>query len=143
MKPIILASDHGGFDLKQEVKAFLEENGFKVMDVGANDAKPSEHPVFAKKGIDLVLHYDTFGIFLCGAGIGISIASNRRKGIRAALCHNEIFAQLARQHNNANVLCLPGRFMPIDEAKKVIMVFLETQFLGGHYKPRTDMYDRM
>ncbi|MCL2570320.1 MAG: ribose 5-phosphate isomerase B [Firmicutes bacterium] len=140
-KTIVLASDHGGFELKEGLKIYLAELGFKVKDAGTKSDKMVDYPVFIKKGVEQIIGKDNVGIFICGAGIGASIMANRHKGIRAALCHSVEYAQLARQHNDANVLCLGGRFLPIDDAKQIVNVFLGTPYLGGRYDDRNKMLD--
>ena len=142
-KPIILACDHGGWELKEFIKSFLQSHNIRVEDVGTNSETSVDYPVFAQKGVKLVRHYDTMGIFICGSGIGISIAANRHKGIRAALAHTQVCAQLARQHNNANILCLAGRFLSKDKALKLTQIFLQTPFLAGRHKNRVDMLDKL
>ena len=142
-KPIVLASDHGGFELKQHVKAHLIERGIRVEDAGTNSEASVDYPVFTQRGVQLVRHYKTMGIFVCGSGIGIGIAANRFKGIRAAVVHSQVYAQLARQHNDANVLCLGGRFLDPAEALRLVDIFLETPFLGAQHKTRVDMLDKL
>ena len=141
-KPIVLASDHGGFPLKDIVEGHLISKGYNVEYIGNQDESPIDHPVIAKRAAERVLFHGTDGIILCGTGIGVSIVANKYKGIRAAVVHSEAYAQLSRQHNHANVLCLGGRFLDGDMAKRIIDVFLETQYLGDRYKKRVDMYER-
>ena len=142
-KPIILASDHGGFELKEQIKNHLMGQGYVVEDLGVKDDQPSDHPIFAKATAERVLQHETLGILVCGTGIGMSIAANRIRGIRAVVAHNETFAQLGRQHNNGNILCLAGRFLTPAEAISITTTFLETPFLGGKYKARADMMDEL
>jgi len=144
MKPIILASDHGGFELKQKIKRHLGYKDYAVEDVGTDSVESVDYPVFAKKAVERVLHHNSYGIFICGSGIGICVAANRNKGIHAALIqsgkHSEEYARLSREHNNANVLCLGGRFIDEDEAVKLVDIFLETKFDKRHAK-RVEMLD--
>ena len=140
MKQIILVSDHGGFELKEKIKAHLMQHGIKVQDTSATDV---DYPILAKRGVELVKHHDTQGIFLCGSGVGICIAANRYKGIRAALVHSQIYAQLARQHNDANILCLGGRFLEPDEALKIVEIFLQTPFVGERHSRRVELIDTL
>ena len=140
---LILACDHGGFELKEQIKGYLASKNFQFFDVGAGSLKPMDGfsdyiENFIKKMRE---DKDNRGIIMCGTGIAMSIGANRAKGIRAALCHRTEYAQLAREHNNANVLCLGGRFISFDDAKKIIDVFLNTKFLGGKYKKRMDICD--
>ncbi|MCL2851365.1 MAG: ribose 5-phosphate isomerase B [Firmicutes bacterium] len=141
MKPIVIACDHAGFELKEKLKAWFAQQSIKVEDVGTNSAEPVDYPVIVKKAVDLVRHYGTKGIFVCGSGVGISIAANRYKGIRAVLTDKEVITQLSRQHNDANVLCLGGRFITFDEAKKLVQIFFETPFIGQHHQKRVQMLD--
>ena len=142
-KPIILASDHGGWEMKEAIKRHLVTNGLRVHDVGTDSEENSvDYPILTKRGVDMVRHYETLGIFVCGSGIGVSIAANRYKGIRAALAHSQVYAQLARRHNDANVLCLGGRFLEAREALRLVDIFLETEFEGGRHKKRIEMLDK-
>jgi len=142
---IVLAADHGGFELKEEIKGFLGAGtqGKDIIDVGAYKLDPSDDfPEIINSGVSAVLKNKAVGIFVCGTGIGVSMAANRNKGIRAALCSSMDYAVLARQHNDANVLCLGGRFIDFSEAKKIIDAFLNTSFLGGKYQRRQDKLDK-
>jgi len=140
MKKIVLASDHGGFELKEQLKNWLSNQGFDVLDVGANNNHASDHPIFAKKAIQHVLD-GRVGILVCGTGIGMCQTANRFKGVRAAMAHNKNFARLSRLHNDSNILCLNGRFASLRKIKKIVQVFLGTEFLGGHYESRIRMLD--
>lgn len=134
---IILASDHRGYSLKEEIKKFFNAESIITIDVGTYSKEGVDYPDFAKKGAVKVLEDPrNVGIFICGTGIGMSIAANRNPKIRAALCHNAKFAELARAHNNANVLVLPGSFMRPKKAIKIIKVFLTTDFEGGRHQRR-------
>lgn len=135
---IYLASDHAGFELTQKVTKFLTKQNIPFELVGAKTFDASDSYVsYTKLANKEVLKDDAnFGIYSCGTGIGTSIAANRQKGIRAALCHNVEFAELARKHNNANVLVLPGRFMSETTAKKVVLTFLNTAFEEGRHAER-------
>ncbi|MDN5304017.1 MAG: ribose 5-phosphate isomerase [Fusobacteriaceae bacterium] len=110
MKKIALGADHGGYELKNIVKEYLKNNGYEVIDFGTNSSDSVDYPEFAHKvGNSVVNKEADFGIVICGTGIGISIAANKIKGVRAALCHNVWTAKLTRQHNDANVLAMGGR----------------------------------
>jgi len=145
MKPIIMASDHGGYELKQQIKTHLMYKDYPVIDVGTDSIESVDYPVFVNKAVELVKKHNTYGIFLCGAGIGASIAANRHKGIRAGLVqsgqHGDDLARLAREHNNANVLCLGGRFMTELEAIDIVETFLKTEFMGKQHIKRVKMLD--
>lgn len=135
---IILASDHAGFPLKEEIKKFFNKENIIAIDVGCYSRENlDDYPDFAKAGNAKVLE-DTrnVGIYICGTGIGMSMVANRNPKIRAALCINENFASLARRHNDANVLCLSGRYTSLRKAIKIIKVFLTTDFEGGRHARR-------
>jgi len=139
---IILASDHGGFELKEQIKSFLTGQGFNIEDVGTHTTSSVDYPVVIKSAIPKILaNKQNRGIFVCGTGLGVSIMANRTKGIRAAVVHSEPYAQLCRSHNDANVLCLGGRFLSFDEAKTLINIFFETPFMGDQHLRRVTMLD--
>ncbi|WP_303981660.1 ribose 5-phosphate isomerase B [Dongia mobilis] len=134
---IAIASDHGGFDLKTQLKQELERLGFEALDLGTDGPASVDYPDFAvKMALALKSGPATRGILICGSGIGISIAANRHPHIRAALCHDHLTAYLARWHNNANVLCLGGRTTGVDVARDCLQVFLGTEFEGGRHQNR-------
>ena len=135
-KPIVMMSDHGGYELKESLKKWLLEQGYRIEDTGTNSTEAVDYPGITKKAVAIVKHYDTYGVFVCGSGVGVSIVANRHKGIRAVLTNNEIIAQLSRQHNDCNVLCLSGRFIDLELAKKLVSVFFETGFLGEQHTRR-------
>jgi len=134
---IAIASDHAGYDLKVQLKPELEKLGFEVLDLGTDGPASVDYPDFALKMAE-ALQAGTVarGVLVCGSGIGISMAANRHKHVRAALCHDHLTAKLSRQHNNANVLCLGGRTTGPDVAKDCLRVFLETEFEGGRHQNR-------
>lgn len=121
-----IASDHRGYNLKE----YLKEK-FPLIDLGTNSCeKKVDYPDYAKKVSKYVLKEKSYGILICGTGIGMSIAANRNKGIRAGLCHTTTDAALTRLHNDANVLCLAGDFTKPKDAEKIVKVFFETKFSG-------------
>ena len=131
---IYIASDHAGFSLKEEI---LKSNTSNLIDLGSNDSQSVDYPDFAFKLVDCMLkNDDSKGILICGSGIGMSIAANRNPNIRAGLAFNAEIAKLMRQHNNANVLVLPGRFINIHEALKCVDNFLSIDFEFGRHKKR-------
>ncbi len=133
---IALGSDHAGFELKEKIKKELE-NKYKIIDLGTDSKTSVDYPDFGEKVARAILDKEAdFGIIICGTGIGISIAANRHKGIRAAVCHNEETAKLAREHNNANILALGARIVDEDTALKCVKKFLETDFEGGRHSNR-------
>lgn len=135
---IILASDHAGFLLKEEIKKFFNRENIIAIDVGCySREQPQDYPDLAKAGNAKVLEDPrNVGIYICGSGIGMSMVANRNPKIRAALCRDEKFASLARRHNDANVLCLSGRFTSVRQAIKIVKVFLTTDFEGGRHARR-------
>ena len=150
---VIIGSDHRGFELKQKVKEFLREKKLFFIDVGVDSsATPLDSEVIppiirvVKEASECVASAGHFcGILICGNGIGMSIAANRFKGIRAALCHTADDAKQARQHNDANVLCLGGDNFDLDNVKKIINAFLNTKFEDTvtRYKKRVEQFDKI
>ena len=139
---IILASDHAGYPLKEEIKKFLNNENIIAIDVGCYSRENlDDYPDFAKAGNAKVLEDPrNVGIYICGSGIGMSMVANRNPKIRAALCHDENSASLARRHNDANVLCLAGRTTSPRKAIKMIKIFLTTDFEGGRHSRRIKKY---
>jgi ribose 5-phosphate isomerase B len=134
-KKILIASDHAGFDLKTSLIKELEKLGFEAIDLGCNNSEKSvDYPDFAEKLCKKLKK--EFGILICGSGIGISIAANRFKHVRAALCHNIKAAKLTRSHNDANVLCLGSRMISQKTALAITKNFLSTKFEGGRHDKR-------
>jgi ribose 5-phosphate isomerase B len=136
---IAIASDHAGFDLKSLVIRELKTE-YQIDDLGCNDSQTSvDYPDFATKVAERISKKDAdFGILICGSGVGISIAANRFKEVRAALCHNQKTAKLSRQHNDANVLCLGARIIKEASALKMVKTFLKTKFEGGRHTKRVE-----
>ncbi len=132
---IFIASDHAGFELKEYLKT-----QFNLLDLGTHSSESCDYPVFAKKLVAR-LKDDDKGILICGTGIGMSIAANRFKNIRAALCFNEEMAKLARQHNDANILVLGARIISPETAKTCVEKFLSTDFEGGRHQRRLELID--
>ena len=126
---IAIGCDHGGVELKQELIKHLEKRGITCTDVGCHTAESCDYPVYAKKVTDLVLDGSCeLGILICGTGIGMSIAANKVKGIRAALCSDCFSAEATREHNNANVLCMGARVLGAGLACKIADIFIDTPF---------------
>lgn len=141
---IALASDHGGFKLKLAVKEHLIERGYKIVDLGTNSEESVDYPVYGKAcGEAVAAGKADLGMVFCGTGIGISIATNKVKGVRCALCTSTEMATLAKEHNNANVLALGGRILTTEEAIAITDAWLDAEFAGGRHKRRTDMLDEM
>ena len=138
MKPTIaLGSDHAGFRMKTSLKEWLTANKFEVEDFGVFTADPSDYPDIAHPVAERVSDDgNCLGILLCGSGNGVAITANKHPDIRAAICWNEELAGLARLHNNANILCLPARFITDEGAEKIAGRFLGTAFEGGRHQRR-------
>jgi ribose 5-phosphate isomerase B len=134
---VAIGGDHAGFAYKQELRRLLKEQGIPCKDFGPPDDASVDYPDFSHPLATAVQkgHYD-FGILICGSGNGVAITANKYPGVRAALCWNAELAALARRHNDANVLCLPARFISLDEAKECVSVFLRTPFEGGRHAAR-------
>ena len=141
-EPIIaLASDHAGLALKQALAAHLAESGREPVDLGTEDAQSVDYPDYADRMAEaLRTGRAQLGVLVCGTGIGISIAANRHRHVRAALCHDVTTARLARAHNNANVLALGGRTTGIATAIECLEAFLEGAFEGGRHARRVDKF---
>ena len=132
-KTVYIASDHAGFKLKSQLLKVFS----KMADLGTKSNESVDYPDFAHKLTKEVLkNKDNLGILICGTGVGMSIAANRKKGIRAGLVNNTKTARLIRKHNDANVLVLPGRFINTNEAKKCVQAFLSTKFESGRHRKR-------
>jgi ribose 5-phosphate isomerase B len=138
-KRIALAADHAGFEEKEKIKKTLNELGIAFDDLGTNSAESVDYPDFARKVAEGVSsgEYDQ-GLLVCGSGTGMAMAANKFKGVRAAVAWSEDIARLAREHNDANVLSLPARFISEEESAKVVKAFFETDFEGGRHGRRVD-----
>ena len=135
----VLASDHAGYDLKEQIKFYLENNNFKVKDLGPFNNDSVDYPDYGKLlGKVIKNNNNTLGIAICGSGLGMSMTLNRISGVRAALCHNIEVVKLARNHNDANVLVLGGRFINLDEAINIVDIFFKESFEGGRHKRRVN-----
>jgi ribose 5-phosphate isomerase B len=134
---IVLAADHGGFELKEIIKKSLLQAGREVVDVGCSSSDSVDYPDYAEKAVLTMVTGDCErGILVCGTGIGMSIAANRHRNIRAANCFDIHTAKLSREHNNANILCLGARLLETDKAIQMVMAWLETEFSGGRHQKR-------
>ena len=134
---IALGCDHGGFVLKKEVERFLVSAGHEVYDVGCHSEESVDYPDIADKVCkELIEGRSVCGILICGTGIGMSIAANRYRQIRAALCHEAFTARMSREHNDANVLCLGARVLGAGIALDIVNTWLETEFAGGRHLRR-------
>ena len=139
---IAIASDHGGFELKEKIKSYLASKEIKTDDLGTDSPESVDYPDFAKKMARHILASKAdLGILICGTGVGISIAANRFKGIRAALLYSPFVAEMAKKHNNANVVVFGGRTMDFENVKECLDVFLKTEFEGGRHLRRIEKID--
>jgi len=130
---IVIGSDHGGYELKEKIKAYFDTEKIDYTDIGTNSIDSVDYPDYGKKvGLAVMNEAYDFGIAICGTGIGISIAANKVKGVRAALVYDETTARLAKEHNNANVLALGGRTTNIDKAILIIKTFMGSTFEQRH-----------
>ena len=140
---IIISNDHAGVELKNKVKKYLEAGGHKLIDFGNNDGESVDYPdIIHPLAKEISKNKDSKGIIMCGTGNGVSMVANKYEGVRAALCWNKETASLSRQHNNANVLSLPARFLTTDEAIEIVNTFLETDFEGGRHERRVNKINK-
>lgn len=136
---LAIGSDHGGYDLKNEIIKYLEENGIKYKDVGSFSAESIDYPEIALRVTELINSGECkLGVLCCGTGIGMSLAANKVKGIRAAACSETYSAKFTRLHNDSNILCLGGRVVGAGTACEMIDLFLNTAFEGGRHQRRVD-----
>ena len=136
---IAIGGDHAGFEYKSNLIAYLAEKGFELKDFGTHSADSVDYPDFAHPVASAVEGSDfEFGILICGSANGVAITANKHQGIRAAICWAEEIAALARQHNNANILCIPARFISVAEMKAIADRFFSTDFEGGRHANRVN-----
>jgi ribose 5-phosphate isomerase B len=134
---IAIGGDHAGFDFKQGIAGSLDDA--EIKDFGTYSPASVDYPDFAHPVASAVERGEfDFGILICGSANGVAITANKHQGIRAAICWNEELATLARSHNNANIVCIPARFISLEEAKKIVSIFLSTEFEGGRHANRVD-----
>lgn len=134
-----MGSDHGGYELKEQIKKHLTEKGFEIKDYGTLDGAAVDYPDIAKVVCDGVVGGDCeYGILFCGTGIGISIAANKVKGIRAAHVTDSYSGKMAKEHNNANVICIGGRITGYEIAREIVDAYISAEFAGGRHIPRVE-----
>ena len=139
---VAIGCDHAGFEYKEKLKVWLVEHGYGCEDVGAFSLESVDYPIYAKAVCHKVVSKEVdFGILLCGTGIGMSIAANKVKGIRAAACADIKSAELTRQHNDANVLCMGAQIIGFITAREIVKTFLSNSFVSGKHKVRLDMLE--
>ncbi len=140
MKKVFIGCDHAALHMKNDIIGYLNDKGYDVDDIGPFTPESVDYPIYAKKVCDAVLAEEgSLGILICGTGIGMSLAANKVKGIRAAAVSEVYSAKLTRQHNNSNVVCMGARVIGIETAKMIADAFLETEFEGGRHQRRVDM----
>jgi ribose 5-phosphate isomerase B len=139
METIAIGADHAGFELKEHLKQLLEKKGYHARDFGTHSAESADYPDFAHP-VSLAVEKNEFdlGLLVCGSANGVAMTANKHQGIRAAICWTEELAGLARQHNNANILCIPARFVSEELAEKILDRFLNSSFEGGRHQRRVD-----
>ena len=141
--PLLIGSDHAGFEVKERLKRVLDRLGLRYHDAGPASAQAVDYPDFAHIVAGAVSRGEAErGVLVCGSGQGMAMAANRHRGVRAALAWNEETARLSREHNDANVLALGARTLPEGEAEKILEVWLHTPFAGGRHRPRVRKIDR-
>lgn len=140
---IVIGSDHAAFLMKEFVKELLHSKSIEVVDVGTHSSERCDYPDYASALVKIVLEQNISGILLCGSGIGVSIVANRYQGIRAALCRSPEDAKMARQHNDANVLCLGARANEQEEIKSIIESWLANEFEGGRHSDRLNKFQNL
>ena len=137
MTKIAIGSDHAGFSYKEAIKDHLAQAGFEVNDLGTFTDASCDYPDYAHAVASVVeAGVSLFGVLVCGSANGVAITANKHAGIRAAICWEKEIAILARAHNNANIICVPARFVPVDAALEIVDVFLATEFEGGRHATR-------
>jgi ribose 5-phosphate isomerase B len=136
---IAMGGDHAGYDLKNELRTYLLEKGYETDDLGAFSAESVDYPDFAHPVARMVESGKAdFGILICGSANGVAMTANKHENIRAAIAWKKEIAELARQHNDANILCLPARYITLEEAKEMVDALIETPFEGGRHQRRVE-----
>ena len=144
IKKIAFGCDHGGFDYKEAVIKHLQDKGIEVIDCGCDSTASVDYPIYADKVCKEITDKNAeLGILICGTGIGMSIAANKHKGIRAACCENTFSARMTRAHNDTNILCLGARVIGCGLALDMIDLFVETEFMGERHQKRVDMLNAL
>ena len=139
---IAIASDHGGFELKQNIIEYLSKKNVDILNLGTDNLESVDYPIYADKLVNSISNKEAvYGILICGTGIGISIRANRHKDIRAAILYDDNVAEMTRKHNDANVMVFGGRTMNKDDVFRRIDIFLNTEFDGGRHQKRIEMLD--
>ena len=136
---LVIGGDHAGYEYKEMIEALLIEKGYEVTDFGTNSLDSCDYPDFVHPVAESIENKTAkLGFLVCGSGNGVSMTANKHKDVRAALCWNKELAELARLHNDANILSIPSRFVSVEDAKAMVLAFLETEFEGGRHQKRVD-----
>jgi ribose 5-phosphate isomerase B len=136
---IVIGSDHAGFEYKEAIKQYLVKNNIEIIDVGTHSTESCDYPDYAHAAAREIESGNVeVGILICGSANGVAITANKHQEIRAALCWQNEIASLARLHNDTNIICLPARFVTIDEAEEMVHTFLTTEFEGGRHQKRVE-----
>ena len=139
LKKIPMGCDHAAFEMKEILKSWLQSKGYEIIDFGTNSNESVDYPDYIHPVANYIEHKEAeLGIILCGSGNGAAMTANKHKNIRAALCWNTELSKMARQHNDANILSLPARYISQEDAKEIVSVFLETDFEGGRHSRRIE-----
>jgi ribose 5-phosphate isomerase B len=138
-KPVALGSDHAGYEYKTVIHDFLQDKGISVKDFGTFTQDSVDYPDFAHPVAEAVENGEAgWGILICGSANGVAITANKHQGVRAAICWQTDLAKLAREHNNANIICLPARYISLPAAEEMVNIFLRTSFEGGRHEKRVE-----
>lgn len=136
---IVIGSDHAGFEYKEAIKQYLVKNNIEIIDVGTHSTESCDYPDYAHAAAREIESGNVeVGILICGSANGVAITANKHQEIRAALCWQNEIASLARLHNDTNIICLPARFVTIDEAEEMVHTFITTDFEGGRHQKRVE-----
>lgn len=144
LKKIVIGNDHAAIELKNKIMEYVKELGYDVVNVGIDENAPCDYPDYAYKVCKEISGGNAdLGILICGTGVGMSIAANKYKGIRACCCSEPYSARLSREHNDANVICFGARVVGIEIAKEIVKAFLNGEFLGAHHVARIDKINKI
>jgi ribose 5-phosphate isomerase B len=140
---IVTGGDHAGFETKEAITRMLKEKGYEVEDMGTYNTDSVDYPDFSHRVATAIANKEAdFGVLVCGSANGVAIAANRHRGVRAAIAWRNDIAALARQHNDANIICIPGRFLTQEEAEQFVKTFLTTSFEGGRHQKRVEKIEK-
>ena len=137
---IVIANDHAALELKWQILAYLQEKGHEVINIGTDTPESVHYPIYGEKAARMVSSGEAdCGVLICGTGVGISLAANKVKGIRAAVCSEAVTARLVKEHNNANMIAFGARIVGVETAKAIVDAWLDAEFAGGRHQMRIDM----